>query len=263
MSEPGLDSKSFAFFDAKKHVQDMFGDGFSVLSECVVNINSSRIGDSKITVVIHQMRGPIYDDCQQIPLQVDFYISQIEQLDVVNQAVALANRVVTAYTGYRVSQTYTSPSLMEKSDEFGSGGLARYSCVAYFFIYSNAADIESIKVNGEEIDFLQCTVAYQSEGPSAKNRGTYLMGSDPTGGTTTVVLKMVAKRNGLFQSLLYVRNGSAVPNSHFAVTLKYPAVDGYSAIEELHTMVAAMISDSHVKAGQLPSLDVTFTEAKD
>lgn len=217
------------FVDFKKWLQtklDAIQAGFVVSDER--NLNAEDFVDKQ--VVISQLAGSVYDESANIPYQIDITIKDIDNAMNVFTSLAKAENnkpfrsIVNEGTeespeikNYSVIPYFQTPVVMDKDLELGSDHYARIVVFVNLVILFEISNVEKIKIDNEDIPFLNGTLAYTAELMSNRVSGEALNKSKKKASSTCLAFKMINKDCAFSQKLFKIATGALRGNTGFAV----------------------------------------------
>ena len=215
-----------AYVDYAKYLQEQIdaknGD-FNVYAER--NLDSHFDGE----VVVVARSGKYYRSSAEIPYQIEIFTSSPEE--TINWFTELFkelnNTKFTSIVGegqdkeiYTITQFYQTPTIIDPDIEIGSDHYARIIAFASLYITYNVSDIQSIKIDGEEIEFENISISYSIEPHSVKKSGVIVVKSKVRTNTTSISFQAVNKNTIFFNKVFNILFHQINANTTFNVEIK-------------------------------------------
>lgn len=241
------------YLDLKAYFQEKLGDGFTVQ---LIRDVDAKPKNGKVTTVVNELAGNIYENSAQLPIQIDFYTRDpIGTSASLNTFIVSNNGKMFVNDGNFITIYYTTPTALDKNIEAGPDVIVRLTMFGSVFVMFNMDDIATVKIDGEVIETMSRSISYNASMKPNNKSGTELKKHDKIAGFTTITMRLINKRGVFSQKLRVIRNGTSTGNTVFSVSLTY--TDGY---EETYAMLLENCALASVR-GQLPSMDVAFVIA--
>lgn len=235
------------------------------------NPNKYRVANERFldemtnnSVIVQQLSGTTTKYSAVIPYQIDVITTDVDDtLNYFTKFVKEHNQTTFEqmvlvdngkYAKNNVKQTYNTPTIIEKDIEILNDHYARIVIFAQMFVLFNSSNIETITIDGENIDFQNGSLSYVSELKSIKKSDRQL--NKNMGISSAISLTfIVASQNGFFAKEQHkLRVGERKRNQPFVVELGFS--DG---ITETYNMIIQSASFSFSKSAT-PSYQISMME---
>lgn len=220
------------FVDLVKYLQeklDAIAKGLYVVSN-ERNINADY---EKNQVVVSALSGNVYEESATIPYQIDIITNDIESVMIDFTTLAKNNNNVPfdtviqegeEYRAYTITPFFNTPVVMEKDMPLGSDKYARIVVFANINAIFNVNNIKSLRIDGEEIKFLNASIGYTTELKTNRVSGDELNRSKKYVASTSVTFTAVNKSSVFFNKLFKINFGQLKGNTCFNVEIEM--IDG-------------------------------------
>lgn len=247
----------------QKELDKEYPDRFKVSSER--NLDT----DLNNTVIVQQLAGTTTQYSATIPYQIDIITKEPDDVMAIFTKYAKDHNrstftqtlcIGTDETGNEkyqtnvIQQNYNTPAIFEKDIEALDNHYARIVVFSTMFILFKASNVESITIDGEQIDFINGNMSYVSELKSIKKSGRET--NKNVGISSAISLTFaIASQDGLFTKAQHkLRTGERKRNAPFNVVVEL--TDGTT---ESYSMIIQTAVLTFGKNGT-PSYQVTMLE---
>ena len=217
------------FVDFVKYLQEKL----DAIASGVYVVSSERNVDADYTknqVVASALSGNVFEDSATIPYQIDIVTCDIDGVMGDFTMLAMQNNNVTftaivqqgegQFQSYTITPFFNTPVVMEKDVAMGSDKYARIVVFASVSAMFNVSNVKSLKIDSEEVKFLNATLAYSAELVSNRVSGQELNASKKKASSTSLSFQMVNKASALTNKLLSIASGSLKGNTSFSVEIE-------------------------------------------
>ena len=223
------EKKQFVAF--RKYLQEKIdlivpGD-FKVSSER--NLNSDFIEGE---TVVSALTGSVYDDSANIPYQIEIFTSKPDETINIFTSLAKANNnkpfqsIVNEgtnenpiYKNYTIIPFCQTPTVMDKDLPYGTEHYSRLMMFATLIILFQVSNVQSITIDGEEIQFLNGSLTYTTELFSSRVSGQELNKNKKKVSTLGLSFKIVNKDTIFTRRLFNIMVGQLKGNTAFNVQI--------------------------------------------
>lgn len=242
------------YLDFKSYLQKELGEGYYVSNER--NLDAS---DDKINVIVKALSGSVYDNSASIPYQIEIFTSEPEFVmqEFSRFASNHNNKSFISIMDdkmYSVMGFYTTPVVMESDIDYIDNHYSRVLVFANLFIMFDLVNVGKLTIDGEEMEILNGTIAYNAEIHSQRKSGLENNINYKSASNINLTFTLVHKDTLFTRKLSQIRKGLLPGNTIFEVelTLTNNNKETYQMIVNSHTFTWARSA--------MPSLNVSLME---
>lgn len=120
---------------------------------------------------------------------------------------------------YNISQSWNTPTVMEKDIEVGSNHFARITMFGNLFILFNASNVKKITIDDENIDFVNGTLIWQQVMKSDRKSGQANNKNISEASSTSLSFQFPSQEGIFANKLSALRTGKILRNTPFVVKI--------------------------------------------
>lgn len=251
------------FVNFKEHLQHILDSVATDTFE--VSDTRDMVGKTnKVSVVFTPLAGSVFENSASIPYQIDIFSTKPD--DVINVFTQIAKAknsksfisVVTEGTEtkeYTVFEFYSTPAVAEKQLDFGTNTYVRLVMYVTLNVLFEVGNVSSIKIDGENIEFVNGSMGYATEMFSNRQTGGNLNKARKKAATTNLQFTMVNKTGVFTNKIFQIMFGSMKGQTNF--TVEVTLTNGISGTLK---MILSQNQFSFARnTPSLPSLNITLT----
>lgn len=251
------------FVNFKEHLQEILDSVATDTFE--VSHTRDFVGKSdKISVVFTPLSGSVYENSASIPYQIDIFSTDPDS--VINTFTQIAKTrnnksfiSVIEEEGqpkeYTVFEFYTTPAVAEKDLDYGTNRYVRLVLYATLNVLFEVGNVSSIKIDGENIEFINGTLTYVAEMFSNRVSGGDLNRGRKKASTTNLQFILISKTSVFLNKIFQIAFGQLKGSTNFEVEVKL--TNGLSGT--LPMIVNQSVLSFARNTPNLPSYSITLT----
>ena len=251
--------------DLKSYLQkeiDKIQSGFTFFDERLLCANTYDNA-----VIVSQLAGSSSKFSASQSYQLEIYTSDIDNAKLVFEKFATTHSRTSFESTYQdengeihfasITQSYTTPAVMEKDIQYGNNHYARIVVFANLYIVKDVLNIKSLLINNQEIDYDDIQINWVQQSVSNRMSGRNNNKNISELASLSIAIVCQSQNSQFFQQLRFLRMGKIDKATSFEVKI----IDNDNYIETYNMLVQSQQFQSPRTSS--PTLSFTLVEKED